>query len=124
MTSMPDGLVFSLCAAAIIGIGVYGFIAHRNLVRRILAFNLIGSGIFLLFGGLTQTVNGADPVPQAMVITGIVVALAATALAVALTTRLFEVTGRAVLPEEAMGETGREAVPEAGTGPAGDARRV
>ena len=37
---------------------------------------------------------GGDPVPQAMVITGIVVAFSATALAVALLLRLFEVTGQ------------------------------
>lgn len=99
---MTSPMVFSVCAAAIIGIGVYGFIAHNNLVRRILAFNLIGSGIFLLFGGLTQGLpeSAADPVPQAMVITGIVVALAATSLALTLTVRLFEVTGRPFMPEE------------------------
>jgi multicomponent Na+:H+ antiporter subunit C len=39
----------------------------------------------------------ADPVPQAMVITGIVVAFAATALAVALLLRLFAVSGTATL---------------------------
>ena len=39
----------------------------------------------------------ADPVPQAMVITGIVVAFSATALAVALLLRLFQETGRATL---------------------------
>ncbi|MFU8817933.1 MAG: NADH-quinone oxidoreductase subunit K [Pseudomonadales bacterium] len=99
---MTSSLVFSLGAAVIIAIGVYGFIAHGNLVRRILAFNLIGSGVFLLFGGLTQGLPGAnaDPVPQAMVITGIVVALAATALALTLTVRLFELTGRPFMPEE------------------------
>jgi multicomponent Na+:H+ antiporter subunit C len=119
---MTSGVIFSLCAAAIIGIGAYGFIAHGNLVRRVLAFNLIGSGIFLMFGGLTWTPTGVDPVPQAMVITGIVVALAATALAVTLAVRLFELTGRSELPEE-EGSTpaglGQEA-PES----AGDAGRA
>jgi multicomponent Na+:H+ antiporter subunit C len=43
----------------------------------------------------------ADPVPQAMVITGIVVAFAASALAVALALRLFGDTGRATLSPEA-----------------------
>jgi multicomponent Na+:H+ antiporter subunit C len=36
----------------------------------------------------------ADPVPQAMVITGIVVAFSASALAIALVLRLFQETGR------------------------------
>jgi multicomponent Na+:H+ antiporter subunit C len=40
---------------------------------------------------------GGDPVPQALVITGLVVAFAATALAVALLLRLFQETGQTTL---------------------------
>ena len=40
---------------------------------------------------------GGDPVPQALVITGIVVAFSATALAVALLLRLHEASGSATL---------------------------
>ena len=42
-----------------------------------------------------------DPIPQALVITGIVVAFSATALAVALLVRLFEETGSDALPDGA-----------------------
>lgn len=59
-------------------------------LRRILAFNLMGSGAFLVLVGLAQRDGGVDPVPQAMVLTGIVVAVAATALALALARRLHE----------------------------------
>jgi len=57
--------------------------------------------VFLLFGvfarrGAWQAVGG-DPVPQALVITGIVVAFAATALAVALLLRLQKESGEATL---------------------------
>jgi multicomponent Na+:H+ antiporter subunit C len=76
-------------------------IADPQPLRKILAFNLIGSGVFLVFGIVARKGAAAglsaDPVPQAMVITGIVVAFAASALAVALTLRLFEETGRATL---------------------------
>ena len=41
-----------------------------------------------------------DPVPQALLITGIVVAFSATALAVALLLRLFEATGCVTLSNE------------------------
>jgi multicomponent Na+:H+ antiporter subunit C len=94
--------LFSICGAILVGIGAFGLFAHAHLVRRILAFNVVGSGIFLVFGGLgyRHPEVGADPVPQAMVITGIVVALAATALAVTLAVRLFEETGRTTLPGE------------------------
>jgi multicomponent Na+:H+ antiporter subunit C len=43
---------------------------------------------------------GGDPIPQALVITGMVVAFAATALAAALLLQLFEATGTATLAAE------------------------
>ena len=70
-------------------------------LRKILAFNVLGSGVFLLFGVIARRGAaaglGADPVPQALVITGIVVAFSATAMAVALLLRLFKETGQATL---------------------------
>jgi multicomponent Na+:H+ antiporter subunit C len=94
--------LFGVCGIILVGIGVFGFISHRHMLRRILAFNVTGSGVFLIFGalGYRHPEIGSDPVPQAMVITGIVVALAATALAVALAVRLFEETGQTALPGE------------------------
>jgi multicomponent Na+:H+ antiporter subunit C len=84
--------------------GLYGLIVHREVLRKILAFNLLGGGVFLLFGVVARRGAAAgfdaDPVPQALVITGIVVAFAATALAVALVLRLFEVSGQTRLPAE------------------------
>lgn len=90
---------------------MFGLISRVHLLRRILAFNVIGSGIFLAFGGLANRVAeaGVDPVPQAIVITGIVVALAATALAVTLAVRLFEESGAVTLPgERAADERGTD----------------
>jgi multicomponent Na+:H+ antiporter subunit C len=99
---MEQWQIFALCGAALVGIGLYGFVAHAHLLRRLVAFNVIGSGIFLLFGatGYRRIDLGADPVPQALIITGIVVALSATALAVALVTRHAQLTGSARLPED------------------------
>ncbi|RZU99729.1 NADH-quinone oxidoreductase subunit K [Spiribacter vilamensis] len=80
-----EWLPFAICATALIGLGLYGLITQPLLLRRIIAFNMIGSGIFLLFGALSASETaGTDPVPQAMIITGIVVALSATALALGL----------------------------------------
>ena len=70
----------------------------NNLLRRILAFNLMGSGIFLVLVGLAQRQDHVDPVPQAMVLTGIVVAVAATALALALVRKLHALSGSLDLP--------------------------
>ncbi|MGY8706739.1 NADH-quinone oxidoreductase subunit K [Bradyrhizobium sp. 18BD] len=85
--------VFGLCAAAAVGLGLYGLITHPQPLRKIVAFNVLGSGVFLLFGVVGRRGAAAgfgnDPVPQALVITGIVVAFSATALAIALLLRWF-----------------------------------
>ena len=97
--------LFGLCAAALVGVGLYGLIVNPQPLRKILAFNLIGSGVFLLFGAIARrgaTVGmGGDPVPQALLITGIVVAFSATALAVALVLRLFDEAGSVTLASDA-----------------------
>ena len=98
---MTTATLYGLCSAVLVGLGLFGLITHPQPLRKILSFNLIGSGVFLLLGVVAQ--NGAaagfggDPVPQALVITGLVVAFASTALAVALLLRLFQETGRATL---------------------------
>jgi multicomponent Na+:H+ antiporter subunit C len=101
---MSATTVFGFCAAALIGVGLYGLIVHPHPLRKILAFNVIGSGVFLLFGVIARRGAGAgfdgDPVPQALLITGIVVAFSATALAVALLLRLHESTGSATLSDD------------------------
>jgi multicomponent Na+:H+ antiporter subunit C len=98
---MTAATLFGLCAAALIGLGLYGPIVHPQPLRKILSFNLMGGGVFLLFGVIARRGAAAgmqaDPVPQAMVITGIVVAFAATALAVALLLRLYAASGAATL---------------------------
>ena len=96
--------LFGLAGAALVGLGLYGLIVQTRLLRQIVAVNLLGAGIFLLFGVVARRGAvpglGSDPVPQAMVITGIVVAFAATALAVALLLRLAAATGRDSLPPD------------------------
>jgi multicomponent Na+:H+ antiporter subunit C len=98
---MTEAVLYGLCAAALVGLGLFGLIVQPHPLRKILAFNLIGSGVFLLFGVVARRGAaaglGGDPVPQALVITGLVVAFAATALAVALLLRLFQATGRTTL---------------------------
>jgi multicomponent Na+:H+ antiporter subunit C len=96
--------LFGLCAAALVGVGLYGLIVNPQPLRKILAFNVVGSGVFLLFGAVARRGAGAglggDPVPQALLITGIVVAFAATALAVNLLLRLHEEAGSATLASD------------------------
>ena len=97
---MTSGLLFALVGIALFALGAAGVVLIAHLLRRILAFNLMGSGAFLVLVGLAQRNDLPDTVPQAMVLTGIVVAVAATALALALARRLQALTGRLDLPED------------------------
>ena len=97
---MSSGLLFALLGVALFAMGVAGVVLIDHLLRRILAFNLMGSGAFLVLVGLAQRNDVPDPVPQAMVLTGIVVAVAATALALALMRRFHALTGSLELPED------------------------
>jgi multicomponent Na+:H+ antiporter subunit C len=64
----------------------------------------MGTGVFVLFGALAKrgaaAGMAADPVPQALLITAIVVAFAATAVTVALLLRLIEATDSASLAND------------------------
>lgn len=106
---MSPTTIFGICAAGLVGLGLYGLIVQPHPLRKILAFNLLGGGVFLFFGVIARRGAGAgfggDPVPQALVITGIVVAFSATALGVMLLLRLFAETGRASLPGDDAKET-------------------
>jgi multicomponent Na+:H+ antiporter subunit C len=111
--------IYGLCAAILVGIGLYGLIVQPHPLRKIMAFNVMGSGVFILFGAVARRGAaagfGADPVPQALLITGIVVAFSATALAIALVLRLIAVTGSATL-SAGPGPGGADDAP--GPGPA------
>lgn len=110
---MTPLFVATLVAASLVGIGVYGFILHPHPLRKLLAFNLIGGGVFLVFGIVARRGSAAglafDPVPQAMVITGIVVAFAASAIAVTIIVRLYKLEGGVdldpALPKKPVGES-------------------
>jgi len=101
---MSVEMVFAVTACALVGIGLYGLIAQPHPLRKLVAFNVMGTGVFVLFGALARRGAAAglaaDPVPQALLITAIVVAFAATAMTVALLLRLIESTDSASLAAE------------------------
>lgn len=101
---MSAALLFWLTGSGLIGLAVYGLIVNPHPLCKLLALNLMGSGVFLLFGVIARRGAAAglagDPVPQALVITGIVVAFSATAIAVALLLRLHGQAGEASIDQE------------------------
>lgn len=99
-TVLATDALYAWVVVLLCGLGLFGFIIHRHLLRRLLAFNVMGSGSFLLLVGLAQDGRGIDPVPQALVLTGIVVAVASTALALVIFRRWHRVSGESTLPED------------------------
>jgi multicomponent Na+:H+ antiporter subunit C len=97
-------LLYGLCGAGLVGYGLYAVAMQAQALRRILGFNLMGAGIFLLYGAAARRGAAAgfagDPVPHALIITGVVVAFSATALAVALVLRIAD----AAREEQAKGD--------------------
>jgi multicomponent Na+:H+ antiporter subunit C len=96
---MSIALFYALVGVGLFCLGFYALTVRRHLLLKILAINVMGSGIFLLLVALGK--RGADippdPVPHAMVITGIVVAVSNTALALSLMLRVYTSSGRAEL---------------------------
>jgi len=97
---MTGSTLYALTGAALVGIGFFGLISAQHLMRRVVAFNLIGSGLFVFLGAAGARSGASDPIPQALIITGIVVALSASALAIGLVVAHARASGRPTLPEE------------------------
>lgn len=82
-------MIFAVAGGALFAIGLYGLFARRNLVMRIMAANIAAAGTFVVILSASGRAGAeADPVAQAMVLTGIVVAVSITAFALSLIGRL------------------------------------
>ncbi len=86
---MNDILMYSATGFVLFFLGLY-FVAFAPLViTRILAINIMGVGIFMFLVAHANSHNGVtDPVPHALILTGIVVAVAGTALALVLVKKI------------------------------------
>jgi multicomponent Na+:H+ antiporter subunit C len=73
-------------------LGLWSFLVHEALLRKVIALNIIGAGVFHVFIAVAYRGDAAppDPVPHALVLTGIVVAVSATALVLNLGGRLMD----------------------------------
>ena len=98
--------LYALVGVGVFCLGFYALIVHAHLLRKIMALNIMGSGVFLILVALAKRIGGdtPDPVPHAMVITGIVVAVSATALAIVLMLKLLATSGRSELPDIDLNE--------------------
>ena len=99
-------------------IGLYMMIANENLVKKIIGLNMFQTGVFLFFVTSAYRIGGAAPIieegagpyvsplPQAIVLTAIVVGISLTAVGLALTIRLYSEYGtlRADALREVIGD--------------------
>jgi multicomponent Na+:H+ antiporter subunit C len=89
-------------------IGLFGLLTHRNILRIIVAYSLVGAGVHIVIvaigyvaHGTAPIIDGAlsvseaqsravDPIPSALVVTAIVIGLAVTATMLAYAIRLYD----------------------------------
>ena len=89
-------------------IGMWGFVTRKNLIRIIIAFSLFDTGLHVVLVGIgyikgrtapiiDNTLSAADaatravdPIPQALVLTAIVIGLAVTLLMLTYAIKLYE----------------------------------
>ena len=107
---MTPNVTLIVVASALIGTGVYLLLA-RSIVRALVGFLLMGNGINILFlvasgpaGEVPIIGEGdggpiSDPVPQALVLTAIVITLSMTAFVLSLAHRAWQL-GRDDLLED------------------------
>jgi len=98
---MNQATLYALTGVMLFVMGLRAFLLYAHLLRKILAFNIMGSGIFLLLVGIAGRVPNAapDPVPHALVLTGIVVSVSFTAFGLVLLRRIYAKTGKTQLTD-------------------------
>ena len=101
-------------------VGLYIVITHPNLMKKIMGFNVMQSAIFLFYinvgvvkGGSVPIiapgfVDYSNPLPQVLMLTAIVVGVAATALALALVVRIQKAYGS--IEEDDLIQMDRQAI--------------
>ncbi len=89
----------------IILIGLYGMVASENIIKSIICFSIIETALILLFlnlgnvglGDIPIIIDGisnmVDPLPQALMITTIVIGASTTALAFMISIKIFHYYG-------------------------------
>jgi multicomponent Na+:H+ antiporter subunit C len=86
-------------------VGLYAMIARRNLIKKIMGLNILSTSVFLFLIAAAYKEGGAPPIrvegveiyvnplPHALVLTGIVVALALTCFGLVLTMKMYKEYG-------------------------------
>ncbi|TVP49580.1 MAG: hypothetical protein EA345_06535 [Halomonas sp.] len=89
MVYSPTEHPLLLAGIVIIACALGAFALHRHLLRRLLAFNILGSGVFMLLAGLAGTTATA----QALIVVGLCIAWLGSMLGALLIRQLVHLEG-------------------------------
>jgi multicomponent Na+:H+ antiporter subunit C len=109
--TLEPNLTLVLVTAGLVAIGT-ALVLDRSLVRVLLGVVLIGNGVAVLYLVVSGRAGRApfvgedaasisDPLPQAMVLTAIVISLATVGFLLALSYRLWQISGADDVPDDA-----------------------
>lgn len=118
-----------LDTAILLGIGFWGMLGKRNLMKKLIGLNIFQTAIFLFFiegaskeGGSVPIIDAGlgtaaaqyvNPLPHVLILTAIVVSVATTGVALAILLSIHRQYGsldeRAIQARMAEGEAGRRA---------------
>ncbi len=108
---------YEMAAVILFGIGLTTLLLHKNMIKKIMGFNIMDTAIYLfltskgyIVGRLAPIVVNDDlrvetyvnPIPSGLVLTGIVVSVSVTALMLAITVRLYKRYGTLDIDEIAL----------------------
>jgi len=86
---MSQTTLYAGAGLALFAIGISGLAFQPHVVRKVLAANIAGSGVLLFLVAIARRLEGEpDPIPHALVLTGIVVTVSATALGLVIARRV------------------------------------
>jgi len=81
-------MLYLLLASGLFLVGCHGLFTSEGMLRKLLALNVLSTSVFLVFVTVARMGDPLDPVPHAIVLTGLVVTVSTTAVAVAIVIRL------------------------------------
>jgi multisubunit Na+/H+ antiporter MnhC subunit len=108
VTNLPTSNIVLATGFILVLIGFWGMLTHRNILRIIIGFSLIDTGIHIVIVSIGYVANRTapiidsalsrseapsrvvDPIPSALVVTAIVIGLSVTAVMLAYAIRLYE----------------------------------
>lgn len=100
--------IMMIIAGALILIGIWGLLSRRHIIKIIIGFSLIDTGVHIMLVAIGYIKNGTapildkdlsfqeavrtavDPIPSALVLTAIVIGLAVTALMLSYAVKMFK----------------------------------